>query len=76
MITFTLSPRSATREREHARVNTDLSTLAAEYPHATTGELYDALITAGHSLDGARNLINEATLAGMQVGEYLADRGA
>jgi hypothetical protein len=73
MITF---PRSATREREHTQINTALSTLAAEYPHCTPGELYDALIEAGHSLDGARNLINQATLAGMQVGEYLADRGA
>jgi hypothetical protein len=72
---LTSLPRSATREREHAQINTALSTLAAEYPHCTPGDLYDALIKAGHRLDDARALINAATLAGMPVGEWLADRG-
>lgn len=60
------------RARDHDRVNISLSRLHAAYPHCTTGELYDALITASYDELAAGDAIRAAVRNGEQVSVYLA----
>lgn len=72
MTTLTYSATAALRSREHDLINTQIATLAREFPHCTVGELYDVLIVSRYDLEAAREHCQQALCEELQLGEYLA----